>query len=183
MKAATDATTDRVYIPGGAPENGMLVYDPSSKALSAITMPPGGTTASWNMYTFAWNDVRQSLLYLGGYDTPGPSYFYEYAPAGAALWTALVCKNKEHLLFYAVVTFFVNLRNALRSSLAHSQSSFFPQGSSGSVPPLLVDSCMISGKKKYIHTPHFFSFFNWHITSMMERTTNLIAFLFNGRLC
>lgn len=117
LKAATDATTDRVYIPGGAPDNGMLAYDPSSKVSSTIAMPPGGTVTSWNLYTFAWNDVRRSFLYFGGYDTPGQSYFYEYAPAAAAPWTALVCKaNKEYLLFYASVTF---------RSLAHSRFPFF----------------------------------------------------------
>ncbi|OAQ22198.1 hypothetical protein K457DRAFT_37218 [Linnemannia elongata AG-77] len=106
LKAATDATTDRVYIPGGAPGNEMLAYDPFSKAFSVIAVPPGGTPLSWSTYTFAWNEVRRSFLYFGGYEMPGPSYFYEYAPAAAIPWTALT--------------------------------------SSGSVPPQLSNSCMVS---------------------------------------
>ncbi|KAF9152042.1 hypothetical protein BG015_005868 [Linnemannia schmuckeri] len=106
LKAATDATTDRVYLPGGSPGNRMLAYDPSSKTSTGLAMPPGGTAASWNMYTFAWNDVRRSFLYFGGYDPVGSSFFYEYAPAAATPWTTLT--------------------------------------SSGSVPPLLADSCMVS---------------------------------------
>lgn len=90
LRAATDATTDRVYIPGGAPGNEMLAYEPFSKAFSVIAVPPGGTPLSWSTYTFAWNEVRRSFLYFGGYEMPGPSYFYEYAPAAAIPWTALV---------------------------------------------------------------------------------------------
>ncbi|KAG0286344.1 hypothetical protein BGZ97_007468 [Linnemannia gamsii] len=103
-KAATDPTTDRVYIPGGS-DTSMIAYDPSSKASSTIPMPSGGTSLTWSKYTFAWNDVRQSFFYFGGYESPANSYFYEYAPA-AATWTAMA--------------------------------------SSGSVPPIVSDCCMVS---------------------------------------
>ncbi|KAG0280620.1 hypothetical protein BGZ96_001504 [Linnemannia gamsii] len=87
-KAATDPTTDHVYIPGGFGTS-LLAYDPSSKASSTVPMPPGGSSMTWSMYTFAWNDVRRSFLYFGGYESPAQSYFYEYTPAAVTPWTAL----------------------------------------------------------------------------------------------
>ncbi|KAK3816987.1 MAG: hypothetical protein JOS17DRAFT_758787 [Linnemannia elongata] len=90
-KAATDPTTDRVYIPGGAGNNSMLAFDPSSKNSTALADPPAvnGTSTNWNGYTFVWSELRKSFLLLGGLNTPASSYFYEYKPTGAGQWSAL----------------------------------------------------------------------------------------------
>ncbi|KAG0054383.1 hypothetical protein BGZ90_005990, partial [Linnemannia elongata] len=45
-RAATDSTTDRVYIPGGASNNSMLMYDPSSKNSTALANPPANMTGT-----------------------------------------------------------------------------------------------------------------------------------------
>ncbi|KAG0284131.1 hypothetical protein BGZ97_008294 [Linnemannia gamsii] len=59
-KAATDPTTNRVYIPGCS-SNGtsMLMYDPSLKSSTALAMPSKGNDTIWSGYTFIWNDVRR----------------------------------------------------------------------------------------------------------------------------
>ncbi|KAH7056296.1 hypothetical protein BKA57DRAFT_450277 [Linnemannia elongata] len=103
-KAATDPTTDRIYIPGGA-SKGMLVYDPSSKKSTTVAMPPGRELSDWSMYTFAWNNMRKSFFLFGGMLFPGQPSLYEYMPASAT-WAPLI--------------------------------------STGSVPPILTGSCMVS---------------------------------------
>ncbi|KAG0063797.1 hypothetical protein BGZ89_009603 [Linnemannia elongata] len=45
-RAATDSTTDRVYIPGGASNNSMLMYDPSSKNSTGLANPPANMTGT-----------------------------------------------------------------------------------------------------------------------------------------
>jgi hypothetical protein len=97
-KAATDPTTDRVYIPGGAAGNNMLVYDSVFKTMTMVAMPTGRKSTSWNYYAFAWNKVRRSFLLFGGLVSPdelnspgsaGP-VLYEYSPAAATPWMAMV---------------------------------------------------------------------------------------------
>lgn len=87
-KAATDPTTDRIYIPGGA-SKGMLVYDPSSKKSTTVAMPPGRDLTSWSYSTFAWNSVRKSFFLFGGMVSPGKPPLYEYLPSSAT-WAPLV---------------------------------------------------------------------------------------------
>ncbi|KAF9152040.1 hypothetical protein BG015_005866 [Linnemannia schmuckeri] len=87
-KAATDPTTDRVYIPGGV-GNSMLVFDASSKNSTTIADPPGPNNTSWNAYTFVWSNLRRSFLLFGGLTSPESSYFYEYTPTAANPWNAL----------------------------------------------------------------------------------------------
>lgn len=91
-KAATDPTTDQVYIPGGAGSS-MLTFDPFSSISTTLPMPSGGRATSWNACTFSWNDVRKTFLLFGGFDTPGSSYFYEYKPSSDTPWTALVIEK------------------------------------------------------------------------------------------
>ncbi|KAF8933978.1 hypothetical protein BGZ47_010567 [Haplosporangium gracile] len=87
-KAATDPSSDQVYIPGGAGSS-MLSFDPFSSISSVLAMPPGGRATSWNAASFVWNNVRQTFLLFGGFDTPGSAYFYEYKPSSATPWTVL----------------------------------------------------------------------------------------------
>lgn len=103
-KAATDPTTDRVYIPGGAGNNSMLAFDPSSKNSTALADPPAvnGTSTNWNGYTFVWSELRKSFLLLGGLNTPASSYFYEYKPTGAGQWSALVT-GKEIMIYLHIL--------------------------------------------------------------------------------
>ncbi|KAK3823794.1 MAG: hypothetical protein JOS17DRAFT_313620 [Linnemannia elongata] len=93
-KAATDPSSDQVYIPGGAGSS-MLSFDPFSDTSSVLEMPPGGRATSWNAASFAWNNVRQTFLLFGGFDAPGSSYFYEYKPSSATPWTALSSSGSE----------------------------------------------------------------------------------------
>jgi hypothetical protein len=121
-KAATDPTTDQVYIPGGAGSS-MLTFDPLSSIVDTLPMPSGGRATSWNACTFSWNDVRKTFLLFGGFDTPGSSYFYEYKPSSATPWTALVIEKRDGLysLFVVVMTFVA--KNDLSKSPSHSLSS------------------------------------------------------------
>lgn len=97
-KAVTDPTTDRVYIPGGAAGGDMLVYDPVFKNTTTVAMPAGRNSTGWTYYTFAWNAVRRSFLLYGGMmstaelENPGllGPVLYEYSPAAATPWVALV---------------------------------------------------------------------------------------------
>lgn len=90
-RAATDSTTDRVYIPGGASNNSMLMYDSSSKNSTALANPPAvnGTSTNWIGYSFVWSELRKSFLLFGGLFTPASSYFYEYKPTAVTPWNAL----------------------------------------------------------------------------------------------
>jgi hypothetical protein len=173
-KAATDPTTNRVYIPGCS-SNGtsMLMYDPSLKSSTALAMPSKGNDTIWSGYTFIWNDVRRSFLLYGGMISQDSPYFYEYIPTDANPWRTLVIVNKHGypILFADVPTLFhprICSRNLLLLTFFFSLSlthfhflplshslSFSPslsltlplhiQDSSGTVPPILMGSCMVAG--------------------------------------
>jgi hypothetical protein len=113
-RAATDPDTGLVYIPGIARDkNEMLVYDFATKTTSTAPMPPPELLEKpVDMYAWAWNDQRQSMLLHGGaafvinynvnVTTYGNPNLLEFIPS-MAQWKLVVRSSECYDLHFVVV--------------------------------------------------------------------------------
>ncbi|KAG0203344.1 hypothetical protein BGX33_009162 [Mortierella sp. NVP41] len=101
--AVVDPTTGLVYIPQGRPVNNIddsekvLVYDPSSKAVSNLDLFSNSYEMSYD--DFAWNAYRGSMMLLGRSFLAGnanATVVWEMTPQG--VWTKQKTKGIEFII-------------------------------------------------------------------------------------